>query len=388
MLKNVVVLGSTGSIGRSVIEVLGKLPDRFRVRGLSAHRNIEEFRRQCALMRSSIVAITDERACGEFLRNGRPDCVEKVFSGTGGLIELAKLPGVDIVVNALVGGVGLVPTIEALRAGKRVALANKESLVMAGDIILEMVKSGLGELIPVDSEHSAMFQLLDGKPRDTVRRVILTASGGPFRDIMPEMLGSVSVEDALKHPTWDMGRKITVDSATLANKGLEVIEAHHLFGIDYERIHVLVHPQSIVHSIVEFVDGSLWAHMSKPDMRIPIQYALTFPERVPMDFSLRESLAPLSLGFEEVRNDLFPTLGYAYEAGRKGGTAPVAFNAANEVAVEKFLGREISFSEIPSFINWALAHHPYSKSPDLEGVLAVDTWTREKTRLLKKEDYQ
>jgi 1-deoxy-D-xylulose-5-phosphate reductoisomerase len=259
---------------------------------------------------------------------------------------------------------------------------------MAGDLILDMVKAGQGELIPVDSEHSAVFQLLSGKPRETVSRVILTASGGPFRDMAPEKLDKVSVEDALKHPTWDMGRKITVDSATLANKGLEVIEAHHLFGLDYEKIHVLVHPQSIVHSIVEFVDGSFLAHMSKPSMRIPIQYALTFPERMPMEISMRESLAPLALSFEDVKHDHFPTLGYAFDAGKKGGTAPAAFNAANEVAVEKFLGREISFPEIPSIINWAIAHHPYSKKPDLDAVLMVDTWTKEHARRLTKEDYQ
>lgn len=388
MMKNVVVLGSTGSIGRKAVEVVGNLHGRFRVCGLSTHRNIGELRKQCALMRPAVVAITDESSRTEFLREGKPAGVQKVLAGVEALVQLATLPDADIVVNALVGGVGLVPTIEALRAGKRVALANKESLVMAGDLILETTRSGHGELIPVDSEHSAMFQLLDGKSRNTVRRVILTASGGPFRDIAPEMLGSISVEDALKHPTWDMGRKITVDSATLANKGLEVIEAHHLFGIDYDRIHVLVHPQSIVHSIVEFVDGSLWAHMSKPDMRIPIQYALTFPERIPMHISLRETLTPLSLSFEEVRSDLFPTLGYAYEAGKRGGTATVAFNAANEVAVDKFLERKISFLEIPSIIKWTLNHHPFSPTTDLEGILAVDGWARENACLLTKEDYE
>jgi 1-deoxy-D-xylulose-5-phosphate reductoisomerase len=262
--------------------------------------------------------------------------------------------------------------------GRRVALANKESLVMAGDIVFETARQGGGEVIPVDSEHSAVFQLLDGKAMESVRKIILTASGGPFREISPEKLENVSVEEALNHPTWDMGRKITVDSATLANKGLEVIEAHHLFQLEYDRIGVLVHPQSIVHSMVEFVDDSLWAHMSEPDMKIPIQYALTFPERMPLNGRTGRGLELTSLTFEEVRRDIFPILGYAYEAGRRGGTAPAAFNAANEVAVEKFLQREIPFNDITVMVKWALDNHPYVENPDLDKILSVDSWTREK----------
>lgn len=378
-----VILGSTGSIGRKTIEVIGHLAGQFEIVGLSTNRNTGELRKQCELAKPHAVAIADEAACSSIDSSGALGAVGAIYKGPEGLLKLASMPEADIVVNALVGGVGLAPTIEALKTGKRVALANKESLVMAGEIVLETASEGGGEVIPVDSEHSALFQLLDGKSKECVRRIILTASGGPFRESPAEMLESVSVEETLRHPTWDMGMKITVDSATLANKGLEVIEAHHLFGLDYDRITVLVHPQSIVHSMVEFVDDSVWAHMSKPDMKIPIQYALTFPERIPLNEYGEGVLRLESLTFEEVREDIFPTLKYAYDAGRRGGTAPVAFNAANEIAVERFLERKVPFNEIPVMIRWALEHHPYVAHPKMDEILAVDGWTREKVRELE-----
>jgi len=379
MAIKIVILGSTGSIGRNTLEVIEGLGDRFEVKGLSTNRNLDEFQRQCEQICPSVVAVGDEAVFCKLAGKSKPSYIEKVLHGPEGLVALATMPDIDIVVNALVGGVGLMPTIKALEAGKRVALANKESLVMAGDIVLETARNCGGEIIPVDSEHSAVFQMLEGKPKNSIRRVVLTASGGPFRQSSLEKLAKVTVEDALNHPTWEMGRKITVDSATLANKGLEVIEAHHLFGLDYDRIKVLVHPQSIVHSMVEFVDDSLVAHLSKPDMKIPIQYALTYPERLSRNGYESGGLELSSLTFEEVRSDIFPTLGYAYEAGRKGGTAPAAYNAVNEVAVEKFLRREIPFNEIPVMVKWALQNHPYVEDPDLDQILAVDRWTRENT---------
>ncbi len=383
MVKSIVVLGSTGSIGRSTLEVIDSLRDRFTVVGISSNRSIDGLLEQCNAFRPRAVCIGDELVHAQFIENGKPAYLEEVYRGPSGLTELATMQGVDIVVNALVGGVGLEPTIASLRAGKRVALANKESLVMAGEIVLEAARQNGGEVVPVDSEHSAVFQLLQDKPRKSIRKVILTASGGPFRQSTPEKLAHVSVEEALDHPTWDMGRKITVDSATLANKGLEVIEAHHLFGLDYDRIQVLVHPQSIVHSMVEMVDDSLLAHMSKPDMKIPIQYALTYPDRIPITIWGDGPLKLESLTFEKVRDDIFPTLGYAYKAGRRGGTAPVAYNAANEVAVERFLAREIAFNSIPLIVKWALDNHPFGEHPDLEQILNVDGWTRENTSLLR-----
>jgi len=379
MANKVVILGSTGSIGRNTIEVIENLGERFEVKGLSTNRNIGELLHQCRMTRPSVVSVGDESAYRKLAGESRPYYIDKVLYGAEGLVALATMPDVDIVVNALVGSVGLVPTIKALETGKRVALANKESLVMAGDIVLETARRCGGEVIPVDSEHSAVFQLLEGKPKHSIRKIILTASGGPFRQSSPERIARVTVEETLNHPTWEMGRKITVDSATLANKGLEVIEAHYLFGLDYDSIGVLVHPQSIIHSMVEFVDDSLVAHLSKPDMKIPIQYALTYPERISLDGCGPGGLELSSLTFEEVRGDIFPILGYAYEAGRRGGTAPAAYNAANEVAVDKFLRREIPFSEIAARVKWALRNHPYIEEPDLDQILAVDRWARENT---------
>ena len=296
------------------------------------------------------------------------------------LIEAATRPDVDIVVNAVVGAAGLEATLAALGAGKRVALANKETLVMAGDLVLEAARLGGGELVPVDSEHSAVLQCIAGRPESELHRLILTASGGPFREWPSEKLFHATVEDALRHPTWQMGKKITVDSATLANKALEVIEAHYLFKLGYDAIDVVVHPQSIVHAFAEFVDGSVLAQVGFPSMELPILYALTYPQRLPdQGLSRFDPIAAGPLTFEEMRRGDFPTFVHGVEAGRAGGTAPAVFNAANEVAVDAFLRGEIRFGQIPDVIERVLNAHSNRKADTIEAVLGADRWARKET---------
>ena len=344
--RGVAVLGSTGSVGTTALRVLSRHTERFRVVALTGNSNAPLLAEQAELCRPSLVGIVDGAASAPPAGWSRgPAC----------LVEAATHPDVDIVVNAVVGAAGLDATLAALEAGKRVALANKETLVMAGELAAEASRRGGGEIIPVDSEHSAILQCLTGRPGAEVRRVTITASGGPFRSWPRERLERATVADALNHPTWRMGRKITVDSATLANKALEVIEAHFLFGLPFDRIDVVVHPQSVVHSFVEFVDGSVLAQLGVPSMELPVLYALTHPERVhdtgvpPFD---PVELSPLT--FEAVRADDFPALRLGVEAGRAGGAAPAVFNAANEEAVALFLGGRISFMEIPRAIASAL----------------------------------
>jgi 1-deoxy-D-xylulose-5-phosphate reductoisomerase len=298
------------------------------------------------------------------------------------LIEAATRPDVDIVVNAVVGAAGLEATLAALRAGKRVALANKETMVMAGDLVLEAARAGGGELVPVDSEHSAVLQCIAGRPDSELRRLILTASGGPFREWPAEKLRGATVADALRHPTWQMGPKITVDSATLANKALEVIEAHHLFGLGYDAIDVVVHPQSIVHAFTEFVDGSVLAQVGFPTMELPILYALTYPDRV-ADNTV-SGFDPIEAGpltFEELRRADFPTFVLGVEAGKMGGTAPSVFNAANEVAVESFLAGRIGFGRVPAVIETVLGSHDVRAADTLTAVLEADRWARNETEV-------
>jgi len=344
-VRGVAVLGSTGSVGTTALRVLQRHRDRFRVVALTAFSNVALLREQAALFEPNFLGVVGSDddvmsgwACG-------PDC----------LVRAAQRDDVDIVINAVVGGAGLDATLAAVSAGKRVALANKESLVMAGELVLAACGRGGGEIVPVDSEHSAILQCLAGRSMKDVRRIILTASGGPFREWPRERLARATVADALHHPTWSMGRKITVDSATLANKALEVIEAHFLFGLAYEQIEVVVHPQSVVHSFVEFVDGSVLAQLGAPSMELPVLYALTHPERLgdtgvpPFD--------PVELGplvFESARYSDFPALRAGVEAGRRGGAAPAVFNAANEQAVALFLEAKIGFLDIPRAIDAAL----------------------------------
>ncbi len=333
------ILGSTGSIGRATLKVISRHPERFQVAVLAANRSVERLAEQARAFRPERVVVADEAA---FARMGDPGPSWR--GGRSALLAAAEWPGVDVVVNALVGFAGLEPSLRALRSGRRLALANKESLVAGGALMTRALSEGGGELVPVDSEHSAILQCIEGRDLDSLHRVVLTASGGPFRGWEQSRLNGVTPSDALRHPTWDMGAKITVDSATLANKALEVIEAHFLYGLPYDRIDAVVHPQSIIHSFVEFRDGSVLAQLGFPTMELPILYALTYPERA-SDPELRsyDPVRASPLTFEEIDHARFPLFGAGVDAGRRGGTAPAVFNAANEVAVAAFLEERVSF---------------------------------------------
>ena len=379
----VVILGATGSIGRSTARVLESHPDRFRVVGLVARCNTEELARQATRFRPRLTVTTDPERLPE-LQAALPPGLEAA-TGAESVLELVTAPETDIVLCAIIGTGGLAPVLAALRAGKRVALASKEVLVMAGEIVQrELDTSPGGSLIPVDSEHSALFQCLAGRNPDELRTLWLTASGGPFRDWSSEQIAAATLEDALAHPTWAMGPKVTIDSASLMNKALELVEAHYLFRVPPERLKVLIHPQSLVHSMIELNDGSFIAQMSKPDMRFAIQYALTYPERsaagkLPdLDFS-----AGLDFDFRLPDRRKFPSLDFADEAMRRGGTLPAVMNAANEVAVEKFRRGEIGFSRIWSIIEQTMAAHEVEPQRDLETINAADREARVFARELR-----
>jgi 1-deoxy-D-xylulose-5-phosphate reductoisomerase len=373
-MKRVVLLGSTGSIGTSSIKVAEDFPDELRLIGLAAGNNTELLLEQTRKHRPEAISITDPLKAKE-LRDVLGTSTE-VFCGSQGLIQLATMPAADIVLIAIVGTAGLHPALAAIRAGKDIAIASKEILVMAGEIVMNEAKRHGVRVLAVDSEHSAIFQCLDGKPASSVRRLWLTASGGPFRQTPKEQFSEITVERALKHPSWVMGRKITIDSATLFNKGLEMIEARWLFDIEMARVAVVVHPQSVVHSMVEFVDGSMLAQLSTPDMCLPIQYALTCPERFGND-RVQTNLAKLgTLTFEEPDLDRFPALELARRAGEVGGTFPAVLNAANEVAVEAFVNRQIGFCDIAETVARALKSHKVITNPTLEEILGADAWAR------------
>ncbi len=374
-MKNISILGSTGSIGRSTIEVIRHHRDKFKIIGLSAKSNIELLIKQIEEFSPEIVSVMDE----ETARALRKRVNVEVLSGTEGLIAVATHKKADFVLSAIVGAAGLIPTLSAIKLGKTIGLANKETLVIAGKIVTEEAKKNSARIIPVDSEHSAIFQCLENRKTSEVRRVILTASGGPFRGRSKKELQSVKVEEALRHPNWKMGAKITVDSATLMNKGLEVIEAHWLFDLSPEKIEVLIHPESIIHSMAEFSDGTILAHLSRPDMKAPIAYALSYPERLsnivePLDFnSLR------SLTFELPDREAFPCLDLACTALKEEGTFPAVLNAANEVAVEAFLKERIGFNDIPLLIKKVLDKHQKRPCKTIEDVLEADAWARRET---------
>ncbi len=342
-MKSLAVLGSTGSIGRSTLSVVDAFPDRFRIATLAAGRNVDELAKQVARYRPSMVSVAD-RSDAEALAHGFPETT--VLSGPAGLVQVACHAEVDMVVAALVSTVGLIPTISAIRAGKDIALANKETLVAAGKLVMHEVADAGVNLLPVDSEHNAIHQALRAGSPDTVRRLILTASGGPFRKWPPAKIETATVADALAHPTWEMGTKITVDSATMMNKGLEVIEAHHLFGFSEPKIDVLIHPQSLVHSLVEYQDGTLIAQLSINDMRFPILYALAWPDRLPTPFRSLDLANAGHISFEAPDLTRFPALGLARDALRAGGEMPAVLNAANETAVQSFLDGKCTFGEI------------------------------------------
>ncbi len=373
-MKNVVLLGSTGSIGTSTIKVAEDLPDQIRLLALGAGNNVDLLLEQTRRHKPQAICISDPSKAKE-LRDVLGTSTE-VFSGNEGLIKLATLPAADIVLIAIVGTAGLQPALAAIRAGKDIAIASKEILVMAGEIVMSEARKYGVRVLAVDSEHSAIFQCLDGKPSHSVRKLWLTASGGPFRKTPKADFAGITVEQALKHPSWVMGRKITIDSATLFNKALEMIEARWLFDIEMARVAVVVHPQSVVHSMVEFVDGSMLAQLSTPDMCLPIQYALTYPERATSD-RVQTSLAKLgSLTFEEPDTDRFPALELARRAGEIGGTLPAVLNAANEVAVEAFVNRKINFLQITDTVRRTMDAHRVTEHPTLDQILEADAWAR------------
>jgi 1-deoxy-D-xylulose-5-phosphate reductoisomerase len=371
--RRLVVLGSTGSIGTNTLDVVAALPGRFEVIGLAAHSRRAELFEQAARFRPQWVAVTREESGAD-----PPPGVELVTSPDE-LARRVQAPGVDLVVSAVVGAAGLRCTWAALEAGKTVALANKETLVVAGQLVMDLVTEKGGRLLPVDSEHSAIFQAMAGSPA-AVERIVLTGSGGPFRGRSRTDLETVTVEEALAHPTWRMGPKITVDSATLMNKALEVIEARWLFGLSPDRIEVVIHPESMVHSFVEFADGSVLAQVSPPDMRLPIQYALTHPDRVPGPARRVDWRSLSAFHFERPDRQTFPALDLGYEVARRGGTTGAVLNAANEAAVDAFLARQLPFLDIPRACRAVLDAHTFDPRPTLDGLLAADRWARQEVR--------
>src|ERR1041385_6853747 len=373
-MKKVVVLGSTGSIGTSTLKVAEDLPDRIRLLGLAAGNNTELLLDQARKHQPEAICITDPAKAQELSDSLGTAC--DVFSGPEGLLKLATLPAADIVLIAIVGTAGLQPALAALRAGKDIAVASKEILVMAGEIVMSEARRHGARVLAVDSEHSAIFQCLDGKPPASVRKLWLTASGGPFRQTPKEEFAGITVERALKHPSWVMGRKITIDSATLFIKGLEMIEARWLFDVEMARVGVVVHPQSVIHSMVEFVDGSIVAQLSTPDMCLPIQYALTYPDRLANNRVQTDFARLGSLTFEQPDLDRFPALNLARRAGDMGGTLPAVLNAANEVAVDAFCDRRIGFEDISRTVARVMDRHPLVEHPSLEEILAADAWAR------------
>lgn len=375
-MKNIVVMGSTGSIGTQTLDVVRSYGDRLKVLALAAGSNVDKMEAQIREFHPGYAVMWSEEAA-KALQGKISDTSTKVLCGMEGLLEIAVLPEADVIVTAIVGMIGIRPTIAAIKAGKDIALANKETLVTAGHIIMPLAKEKGVSILPVDSEHSAIFQSLNGEPKEKIKKILLTASGGPFRGRKTEELKQIQVEDALKHPNWSMGRKITIDSASMVNKGLEVMEAGWLFGVTPEQIQVVVHPQSIVHSMVEYVDGAVIAQMGIPDMKLPIQYALFYPDRLPMN---QEKLDFYKLGqitFEEPDLETFKGLKMAYDAFHAGGSMPTVYNAANEKAVSLFLNRKIKFLEIYEIIAAAMEAHQTIKDPTVEQILDAERWCYE-----------
>ena len=381
-MKRIAVIGSTGSIGQNTLRVVEHLSDRFCVFALAANSAVDRLADQASRFHPSVVAIADASRVAEFREHcrSRGIAVPEVVTGDEGLCGIASAPEVDIVVSAAVGAAGLRPTYSAVASGKVVALANKEAMVVAGELLRKCAEKSGARIIPVDSEHSAVDQCLRSGGRPEVRRLILTASGGPFRETPSEHFPKISPEEALKHPVWQMGRRITIDSATLMNKGLEVIEARWLFDIPADKIDIMVHPQSVVHSMVEFVDGSVIAQLGTADMRQPIQYALTYPERLQSPVAALDWTTVSRLDFALPDRKKFPCVSLAYRAMQMGGTAPAVLNAADEIAVEAFLDRRIAFSDIPSLIGAVLEQSELKAADSLETIIHADRWAREKAR--------
>jgi len=369
-IKKIAILGSTGSIGTQTLEIVRANPD-LQVLALSAGGNVDLLEKQIREFKPVLAGVWSEEGAAD-LRSRVADLPVKIVSGIDGLLEVATLDAVEVLVTAIVGMIGIRPTIAAIEAGKDIALANKETLVCAGHIIMPLAEKCGVSILPVDSEHSAIFQSLNGEPADKIEKILLTASGGPFRGKTREELAGMQVEDALKHPNWSMGRKITIDSSTLVNKGLEVMEAKWLFGVDLDRIEVVVHPQSIIHSAVQFVDGAIMAQLGAPDMKLPIQYALYYPDRRPMDGKRVNFFELGQMTFEKPNTEVFTGLALAYEAAKTGGSLPTVYNAANEKAVELFLNKKISYLQITELIEACMKAHRVIENPSVEEILTSE----------------
>ena len=375
-MKNIVVLGSTGSIGTQTLEIIDAYPDKLQVVAFAAGSNVEKIAPQIRKYHPKKVVMFDE-AAAKALKTKVADLDVTVLAGMSGLIEICTMEEADVVLTAVVGMIGITPTIEAIKAGKDIALANKETLVTAGHIIMPLAKKMGVSILPVDSEHSAIFQSLNGEPKNRLKKILLTASGGPFRGMSKEQLADKTVKDALKHPNWSMGPKITIDSATMVNKGLEVMEAGWLFDVNYDQIQVVVHPQSIIHSMVEYVDGAVIAQLGLPDMKLPIQYALFYPDRLPMNTTGIDFFQLGQISFEKPDLETFQGLKLAYEAFEKGGSMPTVFNAANEKAVSLFLQEKIRFLDIADIIAETMSRHQVIAKPDVEQILMTEQWCYE-----------
>ncbi|QKD84010.1 1-deoxy-D-xylulose-5-phosphate reductoisomerase [Thermoleptolyngbya sichuanensis A183] len=379
-MKAITLLGSTGSIGTQTLDIVSQYPDQFRIVGLAAGRNVDLLAQQIRQFRPQIAAICDPALLPQ-VKEAIADLTPQpiLLAGENGVVEVARYGDAEAVVTGIVGCAGLLPTIAAIEAGKDIALANKETLIAGGPVVLPLVQKHGVKLLPADSEHSAIFQCLQGVPEGGLRRILLTASGGAFRDLPVEKLATVKVADALKHPNWTMGRKITIDSATLMNKGLEVIEAHFLFGLDYDHIEIVIHPQSIIHSLIELEDTSVLAQLGLPDMRLPLLYAMSYPGRVPTQWERLDLVKCGDLTFRAPDHQKYPCMGLAYAAGRAGGSMPAVLNAANEQAVDLFLREKIQFLDIPRLIEQACdRHHPRNlPQPTLDDILAADQWARQ-----------
>ena len=373
--KQLCILGSTGSIGTQTLDIVRAYPDRYSVYAICAHRSIDKLIEQAREFKPEVVCIADE-SLYEPLKTALADLPVKVWAGADAIAEVVTMPSIDVVVAAMVGYAGLRPTIEAIKAGKTIALANKETLVVAGEIICDLAVQHHTPILPVDSEHSAIFQSLVGEDQSEIEKILLTASGGPFRTFSLEQMQTVTAADALKHPNWEMGAKITIDSASMMNKGFEVIEAKWLFGVPVEKIQVLVHPQSIVHSAVQFTDGAIKAQLGAPDMRLPIQYALSFPERLKSDFPRADLLALKDLTFEAPDLNLFPNLGLAYEAMRRGGNIPCVLNAANEVVNLAFRENRCRFLQMSEIIAQTMDKAAFIAKPSYEDYVQTDKEAR------------
>jgi 1-deoxy-D-xylulose-5-phosphate reductoisomerase len=378
-MKTIAILGSTGSIGVNSLEIVSRYPEEFRVGALAGGKNDRKMEEQVRLFRPDVVSVMDPGAARR-LSQSLSSIPTRILWGTEGLNAVATHPQSQMVVSALAGSVGLLPTLAAIRAGKSIALANKEALVMAGEVFMKEIGETRVNLLPIDSEHSAIFQVLAGHRKEEIKRIILTASGGPFLNTPMEELKRVTPKEALKHPQWRMGKKVTVDSASLMNKGLEVIEAHWLFGVPASRIEVQIHPQSIVHSMVEYIDGSVIAQMALPDMKGPIAYALSYPQRLDLRLPSLDLFEAGPLTFQPVDRERFPALALAYQALETGGTMPAVLNAANEVAVEAFLAGRLEFLKVPRLIQKTMQNHQPLRLNSVEDVLQAHSWAREEAQ--------